>query len=122
MFPLEKYYYEIYKNEVRAHQTYGGKMYTGKAKCAPEDDFDVEYGMKLAAARCNEKICLERCHALSMKAIEIQNQINSLYEQYNYICKKFKEAQRAWDEAHKFHGDTLKESEDQGCGDLFNDR
>lgn len=32
-------------------------VYVGIAKCAPEDEFDVEYGKKLALTRAKQKRC-----------------------------------------------------------------
>ena len=34
--------------------------YRGVAKCSPEDDFNIETGKSLAAARCNAKVAVKR--------------------------------------------------------------
>ena len=47
-------------NKVIALSTYAGKTVRGIAKCHPNDTFDVEFGRKLAAARCNVKIAAKR--------------------------------------------------------------
>lgn len=47
-------------NKVIALSTYAGKTVRGIAKCHPNDTFDVEFGRKLAAARCNAKIAAKR--------------------------------------------------------------
>lgn len=45
---------------VVAISSYAGKPVRGIAKCNPGDSFDVEFGKKLAAARCNLKIAQKR--------------------------------------------------------------
>lgn len=54
--------------EIIALATFAGKMVRGKAICSLDDTFDREKGMKLAAARCNEKIACKR-YALSKKKL-----------------------------------------------------
>lgn len=54
------YKYVVTPNKVIAISTYAGRTVKGVAKCHPNDTFDVEFGKKLAAARCNEKIAYKR--------------------------------------------------------------
>ena len=61
-----KYKYYIYtRNDgsivTIALSTYAKKPVKGIAVCLPEDEYDKEYGMALAAARCNEKVAKLRC-------------------------------------------------------------
>ena len=72
---LEKYKYYTFKNEnggttVVAVSTYGGKPVKGYAKCDPRDDFDLEEGKRLAAARCNVKVANKRVTRASQKYLE----------------------------------------------------
>lgn len=53
-------YVVIPGKKVIAISTYAGRTVKGVAKCHPNDEFDVEFGKKLAAARCNEKISYKR--------------------------------------------------------------
>ena len=53
-------YVVIPGEKVIAISTYAGRTVKGVAKCHPNDTFDVEFGKKLAAARCNEKIAYKR--------------------------------------------------------------
>lgn len=53
-------YVVIPGEKVIAISTYAGRTVKGIAKCHPNDTFDVEFGKKLAAARCNEKIAGKR--------------------------------------------------------------
>lgn len=54
------YKYIVNDKEVIALSTFAGKTVRGVAKCSPEDTFDVEYGKRLAAARCNLKIAKKK--------------------------------------------------------------
>lgn len=61
MFPKEKYrYYTDNKGKVVAVSSYAGRPVRGIAKCNPNDEFNLEFGKELAAARCNGKIARKR--------------------------------------------------------------
>lgn len=60
VYPLEKYKFYFTGNKVIAVSTYEGKRVRGVAKADPRDAFDKEKGMKLAAARCNQKVAQKR--------------------------------------------------------------
>ena len=47
-------------NKIIALSTYAGKTVKGIAKCSPEDEFNIETGKSLAAARCNAKVAVKR--------------------------------------------------------------
>ena len=57
---MSKYIFYTTKNKVIAVSTYAGKVVKGVAKCNPNDNFDLEKGKKLAAARCNLKVAKKR--------------------------------------------------------------
>ena len=59
---FDRYNYVVIpeKKKVVAYSTYAGQSVRGIAKCAPDDEFDVEFGKKLAAARCNVKVARKR--------------------------------------------------------------
>lgn len=60
-YPLEKYrFYQTPDGKVIAASTFGGKCVRGVAKCSGEDNFDLEKGKELAAARCNLKVAEKR--------------------------------------------------------------
>lgn len=74
-YPLEKYHYYTYRRAdgamiVKAVSTYAGKRVTGKAICHPNDEFDLEKGKELAAARCNEKVAEKRLRRAQKKRDE----------------------------------------------------
>lgn len=56
-----EYKYIVNGRTVIALSHYAGRTVRGVAKCSPEDEFDVEFGKKLAAARCDLKIAEKRC-------------------------------------------------------------
>ena len=66
---MSKYVFYTTKNKVIAVSTYAGKVVKGVAKCNPNDNFDLEKGKKLAAARCNLKIAKKR-HSNAMKQLK----------------------------------------------------
>ena len=73
-------------NKVIALSTYAGKTVRGIAKCHPNDTFDVEFGRKLAAARCNAKIAAKRAANAQNKYWEAHKkylEINRTFEKYS---------------------------------------
>lgn len=56
------YQYRYYNSDktVVAVSTYAGKTVRGVAKCDPSDEFSMDTGKQLAAARCNVKIAARR--------------------------------------------------------------
>lgn len=79
-------------NKVIALSTYAGKTVRGVAKCHPNDTFDVEFGRKLAAARCNAKIAMKR-------AINAQNKYWAAHERQLEINRAFEKASRYYVDA-----------------------
>ena len=69
-FPLSKYRFYQNGNRIIAVSTYGGKTVRGVAICHPDDNFDLEIGKRIAAARCNEKVARKRLERASQKSIE----------------------------------------------------
>lgn len=53
-------YYTNGENVVVAVASYAGRTIRGVAKCSDQDEFDLETGKKLAAARCAMKIAKAR--------------------------------------------------------------
>ena len=81
MFPIEKYkFFTNNKDLVIAEQTYAGKKYRGKAVLGDGDEFDYESGQRLAAARCDEKICRQRFLAAKKKMDALEEMISILNE------------------------------------------
>ena len=60
-----------------AVSSFAGKSVKGYADLHPHDEFDVEYGKALAAARCAEKIAAKRCKRAYNKVDEATAQVNA---------------------------------------------
>ena len=74
-YSLDKYRFYFGENKVIAVSTYEGKTVRGVAKCDPRDNFDIELGKQLAAARCNQRIAQKR----KMRA---RKELNKALESY----------------------------------------
>ena len=61
--------------QVVAVSTYAGRKVRGVAKCDPRDEFSVENGKKLAAARCNLKIAEKRAKRAEKKWAEANEMV-----------------------------------------------
>ena len=64
-FPIEKYNFIQHKTEdgrerIIALSTYCGRPVRGVAICSADDNFDLEAGKRLAAARCELKVANKR--------------------------------------------------------------
>lgn len=82
---IGNYNYQIYThdNEVLAVSTYAGRYVKGKAKCDPKDEYSKEHGIKLAVARCDEKIAKKRVKAAFAEVqvlTEMLRDINSMLD------------------------------------------
>ena len=118
MYPIEKYQFKVYeqKNEdgsvstvVLAITKYAGKLVKGVAKCMSSDPFDLEMGKKLAAARCDFKVCQKRLNRARSKRHELSLQINALADKYQGACEYYNDALNAAIEC----GHTLNDIEDK---------
>lgn len=91
-FPLEKYRFYKQGNKIYAVSTYCGRTVRGSAKCADEDQFDEDKGRKLAAARCNVKVCEKRRNRASDKLIEAINKLDDAMAEYNRMKQYFEDS------------------------------
>jgi hypothetical protein len=93
-YSLDKYKFYQYKNEnggmtIAAVSTYAGKTVKGYAKCNPNDEFDVEKGKRLAAARCNLKIAEKRKNRAIKKYEEAALAADNAVMQFNRMKQYF---------------------------------
>ena len=72
---------------VVAVSTFAGVTVKGYADCNPNDEFDLEYGKALAAARCAEKIAAKRCKRAYSKVDEATAQVNAAMAHLNKMMK-----------------------------------
>ena len=77
-------HYKVFTNSenfVKVGCSYAGRMYYGSAKCSPEDEFDYDFGYKLAKARCDRNIA-------AAKVMRSRNKI----EYYRHSAEFFQNA------------------------------
>ena len=80
-YPIEKYKIVIHQNkqygstEIIAYSTYAGKPVRGKAICHINDTYDEQKGVKLAVARCAEKIAHKRQARANKLLAKAQHQV-----------------------------------------------
>ena len=71
-----KYKIDEDKRTIVAMSTFAGKTITGVARCDPRDEFDIDAGKKIAAARCSVKIAEKRvkraelCYDIAVEAVK----------------------------------------------------
>lgn len=101
MYPIEKYKFTTYDQEnsdgtvskvVVAISTYGGKTVRGKAKCHSTDEFDLETGKRLAAARCDFKVCYKRWKYTKKVLGELGVALEELNTQYRQMLDRYTDA------------------------------
>ena len=94
-------YVVIPGEKVIAISTYAGRTVKGVAKCHPNDEFDVEFGKKLAAARCNEKISHKRLIRALNKYREAVDESITVNEKLSRMRDYALDASEAHDEAQR---------------------
>ena len=103
-YPLEKYKFYQFKNEkggmtVSAVSSFAGRSVKGLAKCDPRDDFNIEKGKELAAARCNKKVAEKRLARATEKYMEAARAADAAYEYYDRMKQYYMDAVDQNDEA-----------------------
>lgn len=85
-YDVNKYRYVIHDGVDKNHQpvkeviaisTYAGRTVRGVAKCDPRDEYSVEAGKALAAARCELKVSEKRAERAKMKYDEAMAQMEA---------------------------------------------
>ena len=100
MFTNYRYY--IADRKVIAVSTYAGKTVRGVAICASEDEFDLDFGKQLAAARCNEKVAAKRLARASSK-------YNNLLREYNKLLDKIAEAEDYYNNSYLAYNEAAQD-------------
>lgn len=109
-YGIDKYKYIVHemkdgKIRVIALSTYAGKTVRGVANCLPEDEFNLEKGKKLAAARCGLKVAEKRAKRANEKFSEATDESIKAKRQLNKMKNYLLEAN---DEVFKYR-DYIKE-------------
>ena len=101
-------YYTNGKNVVVAVASYAGRTVRGVAKCSDQDEFNLETGKKLAAARCAMKIAkkrvkyarIEREHWLKMMSLQADI-LMKVEDKYTDALEIEKQAKHTYEELIK---------------------
>lgn len=97
MFTNYRYY--LAGNKIIAVSTYAGKTVRGTAICAPGDKFNLEFGKRLAAARCNEKVAAKRYARANKKYNELLNQYADIMVEMEKVEEYYHNSYLAYNEA-----------------------
>lgn len=97
---LSKFKFFTFKSKtgsdtIVAVATYAGRIVKGYAKCDPRDNFDLEDGKKLAAARCRERIAAKRSKRAEQKFAEAVMQLKQAQRHYDKMSKYFDDSTKA---------------------------
>ena len=84
-FPISKYNVGVHGNRVTVKSTYAGREVTGSASCAPEDVFNIDDGIRLAAARCNYKVA-------RLRAARAKEKVREEEETFQIVANDLKKA------------------------------
>ena len=112
-YSLDKYKFYQYKDKnakdtIAAASTYAGLTVKGYAKCDPRDEFSVEKGKELAAARCTAKIAAKRVKRASAKYLEAQQQLADAKRFMARMTEYYTDAVDQLDEANAAVTDMMK--------------
>ena len=94
---------------VIALSTYAGKTVRGVARCNPVDQFDLEKGKELAAARCNQAVSIKRAKRAAQKLQEAEAQLALAQAHLDKMRKYVEDAEAAKLEAIYHHNQLIKE-------------
>ena len=98
-YPLEQYKFYFDGNRVIAASTYAGRTVRGVAVCAEGDNYDIEKGKRLAAARCNQKIAYKRVKRALKRVADAEEARESAEVHYNKMDAYYEDALEAFDKA-----------------------
>jgi hypothetical protein len=108
MFPISKYdFYTTKANEKIAVSTYAGKTVRGVAICHPDDNFNLETGKLIAAARCNEKVAEKRLARASNKAVQAGLDVAKAQQHQKEMQAYYNDAYIAYNEAAMEHDQLI---------------
>lgn len=100
-YPLEKYHFYQHGNRIIAVSTYAGRTVRGVAVCSADDQFDVQRGKELAAARCNQKIAQKRVARAYKRLNEAANEVAVAMHHRDKMDTYYEDAIVAFDEASR---------------------
>lgn len=99
-----------------AVSSFAGKSVKGYADLHPHDEFDVEYGKALAAARCAEKIAAKRCKRAYNKVDEATAQVNAAMAHLQKMMQYEADAEAAYNIA-AYNAAQIRSEKTCECGE-----
>ena len=72
--------------------SYAGKTVKGVSKVAPNDEFDLEKGLALAKARCDQKVAVKRCKRADKKLAEAKALFYAAKEYYERMADYYSDS------------------------------
>ena len=91
---------------------FAGKTIKGVAKCDPTDEFSVEFGEKLAAARCNKKVADKRVKSANKKLQEATMAYETAQKQYELMLSYYTDSVERFKAAENEVENLLSSAED----------
>ena len=107
-YPIEKYHFEVNGNVVTAKSSYAGKEVAGTAKCDPQDEFSLEKGKELAAARCNVKVAEKRTKRAEAKVYNVARELMDMFRKAKKAAEYLDDSKKAEAKAKKQLKNLLK--------------
>ena len=105
--------YKIYIDEknktVIAVCRYAGRNIRAVAKCSPEDTFNVEFGTKLAKARCDLKVAKTKIQNASAAYMKASITADEAQKQYDKMKDYYIDSGDQYDEANATVINLIKE-------------
>ena len=101
-------YYTNGENVVVAVASYKGRTIRGVAKCSEQDEFDLEVGKKLAAARCAMKIARERVKGAKVQRDMWQDILAYYAAQYEKWDARYDDALEIEKQAREAYDDMIE--------------
>lgn len=104
--------YSIYHNgnQIIVVSTYAKKPVRGVAKCDPRDEYNHEFGEKLARARCDLKIAEKRLTRAQEKVDWYKELMDEVYKGYLDAKDYLNTAEKEFEEARRIKNEVLKEA------------
>jgi len=98
---IVKYKYVVLpeQRKVIAISRFAGKTVRGVAKCAENDEWDVEKGKLLAAARCNLKVAEKRMTRANLKVDEAWMAMKNAENRFNQMDEYLADSEYAYNDA-----------------------
>ena len=107
--PIDKYKFYVNpdKKKVIAVSSYAGRPVRAIAICDSEDEFDLEKGKKLAAARCNAAVARKRLGRASKRYDDASRAVTMAKRHLHMMDEYYEDAREALLDANKQVEDIL---------------